>query len=108
MSSRKIINMILFFLFLLISYSCISPFDKKIADTNYKEVLNELQQKNLITKEEHVKIKEKIELIIIIKDDKGIVPKSVIHTVYGVPYEKLTYREVYNRWCLEEDSEPNQ
>ena len=94
--------MTLFFLLLLISCSCNNPLDKKFADTNYIEILDELQQKNIITKEDRSEMEKRIMYILSSKyDSESILQESLIHFAYGVPFEKITYRDIYNRCCLE-------
>ncbi len=72
-----------------------SLFDKKLSETNYIEVLDELKEKNLITQDEYYIMHDYAEIIAMVRYGNPY-GKSMATKEFGRPYDDITYRDIYN------------
>lgn len=67
--------------------------DNKISTTNYKTVVQEIERKNILSKQACESLINEIERMLALKMLGG---DFYVHQQYGSDYDNITYRDVHN------------
>ncbi len=95
MRHLQIIITTLIFVFLTVSTGCKENlFDKKISETNYIIVLDQLKEEKDITKDEYIIMRSSIQDIVVIRYANAY-GKAITAERYGKHHADITYRDVY-------------
>jgi hypothetical protein len=100
-------NIIILIFIATILLGCKNPLDKRFADTNYKNVIKELEAKKILSKPECDSLNGRIEDIIFYTGYMGKDNyEAVFHLKYGVVLDNATYRDIYEQYIRDKEPKP--